>query len=252
MGGGGSTPADTTTTSKPFPAQEKALTELFGMSQAAFDAGPQQFYPGQTVADQGFNTVAGQQLGLDAAGIQGGLGMQAAQNLSAAFDPSSEQSQSIINPLVANLQSQILPGIGSNAIQQGAFGGDRQRIQEQSAAEATAGAATQAILRNQQNAIQNLGSVQSGLLAPARTVSAVGAQQNSYDQALIDADRERFRFEQEAPETALDRLGSRISGINLGQISNTSGGGGGGGNSAATAAGGAITAYGLFGGGGKS
>ena len=104
-------------------------------------------------------------------------------------------------------------------------------------------------MRNQQNAIQNLGSVQSGLLAPARTVSAVGAQQNSYDQALIDADRERFRFQQEAPETALDRLGSRISGINLGQISNTSGGGGGGGNSAATAAGGAITAYGLFGGG---
>ena len=137
MGSGGSTPSDTTTTTKPFPAQEKALTELFGMSQAAFDAGPQQFYPGQTVADQGFNTLAGQQLGLDAAGIQGGLGMQAAQNLSAAFDPTSAQSQSIINPLVANLQSQILPGIGSQAIQQGAFGGDRQRIQEQSAAEAT-------------------------------------------------------------------------------------------------------------------
>jgi len=250
-GGGGSQPANTTTTTKPFPAQEKALTELFGMSQAAFDAGPQQFYPGQTVADQGFNTVAGQQLGLDAAGIQGGLGMQAAQNLSAAFDPNSDQSQAIINPLVANLQNQILPGIGSQAIQQGAFGGDRQRIQEQSAAEATAGAATQAILRNQQSAIQNLGSVQSGLLAPAKTVSAVGAQQDIYDQALIDADRERFRFEQEAPETALDRLGSRISGINLGQIGNTTTSGGGGGNSAATAAGGAMAAYGLFGGGGS-
>jgi hypothetical protein len=237
MSGGGSTPSDTTTTTRPFPAQEKALTELFGMSQAAFDAGPQQFYPGQTVADQGFNTVAGQQLGLDAAGIQGGLGMQAAQNLSAAFDPNSAQSQAVIS---------------SQAIQQGAFGGDRQRIQEQSAAEATSGAATQAILRNQQNAIQNLGSVQSGLLAPARTVSAVGAQQNSYDQALIDADRERFRFQQEAPETALDRLGSRISGINLGQIGNTTSSGGGGGNSAATAAGAGIAAYGLFGGGGGS
>ena len=62
MGGGGSTPADTTTTSKPFPAQEKALTELFGMSSAAFDAGPQQFYPGQTVANQSFNTMAGEQI----------------------------------------------------------------------------------------------------------------------------------------------------------------------------------------------
>ena len=176
MSKGSSTPADTTTTTKPFPAQEKALTELFGMSQAAFDAGPQQFYPGQTVADQGFNTLAGQQLGLDAAGIQGGLGMQAAQNL---------------------------------------------------------------------------GSVQSGLLAPARTVSAVGSQQGAYNQALINADRERFKFNQEAPETALDRLGSRITGVNLGQISNTSGGGGGG-NSAASAVGAGMAAYGLFGGGGGS
>ena len=247
--GGSSTPADTTTTTKPFPAQEKALTELFGMSQAAFDAGPQQFYPGQTVANQSFNTLAGQQLGLDAAGIQGGLGMQAAQNLSAAFDPTSAQSQSVINPLIANLQGQILPGIGSQAIQQGAFGGDRQRIQEQSAAEATAGAATQAILRNQQNAIQNLGNVQSGLLAPARTVSAVGSQQDAYDQALINADRQRFTFQQEAPETALDRYASRITGVNLGQISNTSGGGGGGGSNAASAVGAGLTAYGLFGGG---
>ena len=223
-GGSGDQPASSTTITKPFPAQEKALTELFGMSQAAFDAGSDQYYPGSAVANQSFNTATAQQLGLDAAGIQGGLGMNAASALNAAFDPNSAQSRAIIDPFTAKLQSQILPGIGSQAIQQGAFGGDRQRIQEQSAADSTATAATQAYLQNQQNAIQNLGTVQSGLL-------------------------DRFRFEQEAPQTALDRLASRITGINLGNISNSATQrSGGGGVDLGGVAGLGLAAAGLFGG----
>ena len=125
-------------------------------------------------------------------------------------------------------------------------------MQEQSAAEATAGAATQAMLRNQLNAMGSLGAAQSGLLAPARTASAVGAQQDAYTQQLINADRERFSFEQQAPQTALDRMASRISGINLGQINTTSSGdGGGGGFDPAAAVGAGVTAYGMFGGGGS-
>ena len=251
MGGGGSAPADTTTTTKPFPAQEKALTKLFGLSEAAFEAGPDQFYPGQTVADQGFNTIAAQQLGLDALGQQAGLGQAGARSVAAALDPTSAQSQAVMAPYIAQLQGQVLPGIGSQAIQQGAFGGDRQRVQEQSAAEATAGAATQAMLRNQLNAMGSLGAAQSALLAPARTASAIGAQQDAYNQQLINADRERFRFEQQAPQTALDRLGSRISGINLGQITNSQSSGSGGGFDPAAAVGGGIAAYGMFGGGGS-
>ena len=220
-GGGGDQPSSTTTITKPFPAQEKALTELFGMSQAAFDAGPDQYYPGSAVANQSFNTATAQQLGLDAAGVQGALGMGAANALNAAFDPTSAQSRAIIDPFVSNLQGNILPSIGSQAIRQGAFGGDRQRLQEQQAADSTATAATQAYLQNQQNAIQNLSGVQAGLLRPAQTVSGVGAQQEAYKQALIDSDIARFRFEQEAPQTALDRLASRITGINLGNISNS-------------------------------
>ena len=248
-GGSGDQPASSTTITKPFPAQEKALTELFGMSQAAFDAGSDQYYPGSAVANQSFNTATAQQLGLDAAGIQGGLGMNAASALNTAFDPNSAQSRAIIDPFTAKLQSQILPGIGSQAIQQGAFGGDRQRIQEQSAADSTATAATQAYLQNQQNAIQNLGTVQSGLLAPARTVSAVGAQQEAYQQGLINSDIDRFRFEQEAPQTALDRLASRITGINLGNISNSATQrSGGGGVDLGGVAGLGLAAAGLFGG----
>lgn len=245
MGGGkGGSSDNTTQTTKPFPAQEQALTRLFGMSEAAFDAGPEQYFPGQTVADQSPNTLMSQQLGLGAAAPQAALGQAGAGALMAALDPSSAQSQAIINPMIGNLQSNILPSIGSRAIQQGAFGGDRQRIQEQQAAEGVAGSATEAILRNQMAALSGLPTAQSSLLAPAATVGQVGAQQQTYDQALIDAERQRFAFEQQAPQTALDRLASRISGVNLGQITTQSTQGGGG-SSLPALAGLGLAGYGL-------
>jgi hypothetical protein len=244
MGGKGGAPKDTTQTTKPFPAQERALTRLFGLSQAAFDAGPDQFFPDSTVAAQSPNTLMSQQLGLDAAGSQAALGGAGAGALMAALDPGSAQSQALINPMIGNLQANILPSIGSRAIQQGAFGGDRQRIQEQQAAEGVAGAATEAILRNQMAALSGLPTAQRGLLAPASTVGQVGSQQQQYEQALINAAREKFSFEQQAPQTALDRLGSRISGVNLGQITNQSSSGGGGSNLPAIAGLG-LAGYGL-------
>jgi hypothetical protein len=243
---GSDVPSDTTQTSRPFPAQERALTRLFGLSEEAFNRGGMQFFPGQTVASMNPNIEAGQQMALDAANAQSALGMAGARSTAAMLDPTSEQSQAVMNPFIAKLQSQILPGIGSQAIQQGAFGGDRQRIQEQQAAEATAGAATQAMLRNQAQAMSALPISQRALLQPSQTVAGVGGQQMGYDQALIDAARERFAFNQEAPQTALDRLASRITGVNLGQISTTSGGGGGGGSDLAGALGLGLAGYGLF------
>lgn len=246
MGGkGGGQPKETTQTTRPFPAQEKALTRLFGLSEAAFEAGPEQYFPGETVAAQSPNTLAAQQLGLEAAGGQAALGQAGAGALMSALDPMSAQSQAIINPMIGKLQSQILPSIGSRAIQQGAFGGDRQRIQEQQAAEGVAGAATEALLRNQMAALSGLPTAQRAMLTPAATVGEVGAQQQAYDQSLIDAARQRFAFEQQAPETALDRLASRVTGINLGQTTQVSQGGGGG-SSIPAIAGLGLAGYGLF------
>ena len=247
MGGGGSAPSNTTQTTKPFPAQERALTQLFGLAENQFGQGPQGFFPGDTVGAQSQNTVAAQQLALDAVNPQAQLGMAGFQSAMAGLDPNSAQSQAIINPMIANLQSQILPSIGSNAIQQGAFGGDRQRIQEQQAAEATTASAMQALMANQQQAIGSMGMVNQGLLQPAQTASSVGAQQEARNQAIINAERQRFMFGQESPETALDRLGSRVSGVNLGQITNSSSGGSGSssGRNLGTAVGAGLTAYGL-------
>ena len=240
---GGSAPSKTTQTTRPFPAQERALTQLFGLARGAFEQGPQQYFPGGTVAAQSPNTLAAQQAALDAAAPQAALGMAGARSVAAALDPMSAQSQAIMDPFISRLQGQILPGIGSRAIQQGAFGGDRQRIQEQQAAEATAGAATQAMQRNQLAAMSALPTAQRGLLSPSQTLSAVGSQQQAYEQALIDAARQRFAFEQQAPETALDRYASRLTGVNLGNIS--TGTQTGGGADLANLAGLGIAGYGL-------
>ena len=232
-----------TTVTKPFPAQEKALTEAFDLAKGVYGQGPMAFFPSATVAAQSPNTIAAQQAAIEAAAPQAALGMAGARSVAAALDPMSAQSQAVIDPFIAKLQTQILPGIGSRAIQQGAFGGDRQRIQEQQAAEATAGAATQAMLRNQLAAMSALPTAQRGLLSPSQTLSAVGAQQQAYEQALIDAARQRFAFEQQAPETALDRYASRLTGINLGNI--TTGTQSGGGADLANLAGLGIAGYGL-------
>jgi hypothetical protein len=282
MGGGSKSPSSTTQTTRPFPAQEAALTRLFGLAEERFGAGPEQFFPSSTVAGQSPETLAGQQLALEARDPLATLGLESAGTASgllrgqqaniladpnsianaasiANLDPTSAQSQALINPLLAQLQGEILPSIGSRAIQQGAFGGSRQAIQEQEAAGAISEAATSAILRNQLQAQQALaGNIGAGLgqtradiatglsaiptvggalLEPSRITSQVGAQQEARQQALIDAARQRFQFQQQAPETALDRLGSRISGINLGQIGTSRSSGGGGGFDAGTAVG---------------
>ncbi len=284
MGGGGSKqPSSTTQTTKPFPAQEQALTRLFSRAEQQFQKGPQTFFPGETVASADPNVIASEQLALQAApGIANlaGQGNQAVSqllgsrvqtptlgpneqlNIRGLPSVTQELQSAVTNPLVRQLQEQILPSIGSRAIQQGAFGGDRQRIQEQQAAREISDAATEATLRQslgaqQQFASQELarqgqlsgqelsrfgaltnaglqaqgleaqtqlsalnalpGIAQLGLL-PAEITGRVGEARTSREQALIDAARERFDFGQEAPEVALDRLASRIAGVNLGSI----------------------------------
>ena len=216
MGGKSSSTQETTT--RPFPAQEQALTRLFQRSEDLYQLGPDQFFPSQTLAGESPDTVAARAM---ARGAIGGQQQIADANLSALtgmLDPTSASGRAATQPFIDKLQQQILPRIGSTAIQQGAFGGSRQRIQEQQAGAAVADAATQAILRNQANALRLSPTVQAGMLTPSRTLDALGrATQGREQMEIADAIR-RFQFEQQAPQTALDRLASRITGVNLGTI----------------------------------
>ena len=122
MGGGGGSPSNVTQTTRPFPAQEDALTDFFDKAGNQFLEGPQQFFPESIVAGQAPNTVAGQQLALDATAPIAGLGFGAASGVSSLFggqganilsdpnsiansasiaglDPTSAQNQALISPL---------------------------------------------------------------------------------------------------------------------------------------------------------
>ena len=78
---GGSGDTTTQQTVRPFPAQERALKRVFEQSLGAFKAGPQEYFPGQTVADQSQNTLLGQQAALGAISPLQAIGGQAKQGV---------------------------------------------------------------------------------------------------------------------------------------------------------------------------
>ena len=170
----------------PSDASQAGINALIASAapSAGTQAGVQNIYDTLGASDL---TLSGLQGALDAAGTQMDLGVSGADTLLAALDPTSAQSQAIINPFIEQLQTDILPSIGSTAVRQGAFGGSRQAVQEQRAAEGVADAATQALLRNQLSALDRLGVAQGGLLTGADTISGVGgALEGIDDQVTAD------------------------------------------------------------------
>jgi len=53
-----------------YPGQEQGLTDVIDLARQEYLAGPQQFYPGQQVADLDPNVIAGQNSQLSTTGIQ--------------------------------------------------------------------------------------------------------------------------------------------------------------------------------------
>ena len=119
-------------------------------------------------------------------------------------------------------------GIASQAIQQGAFGGGREGVQqaEFGALSDRNRAALQAQLLQQgfgqaQQAAQ-LGFAQQGQLATlqptlagqqTQQLGAIGTQNLAYQQALLDAQRQAAQFQYQEPFTRLQTLGSGIGGL---------------------------------------
>lgn len=245
-----------------------------------FNQGPRQYYPGQTVADlnpnvrQGWNnqlssTRRMQQLAdMSAQGagklIQGGDkvgGFQLEDQI--GFGIPEEYQNAIMNPIMRNLNEQIVPGLHTAATAQGAFGGSRMQQQKADAATQATEAATDAMIRgnldarqqsigqragdisaqlsgrgqdiqqnqygmqNIQAGVNALGTAMNQQLAPGQTQALIGGQQQAYDQALIDADIDRFNWNNQEGLNHIDRLLQRMSGnyIPGGNIQKGQGGG---------------------------
>lgn len=227
------------------PIQRKALESVIGKSEERFAEGPLEFFPGQTLAGEDPLTAAGQNIQLGQFGnLQdfSGEALQAATrglNLDLINQPETQRlAEAAVRPIQQRFQEQILPGIQSAAVQQGAFGGSRQDISEAIAAREFGTAALDArsgVLLDAQRAgldqqARILGlapQISAGQLFPGQAVQDIGAQRQERGQQEIEAERERFEFGQLAPEEQLDRFASRVTGINLGPTTvQTSKGGG--------------------------
>ena len=253
--------------SKPWmvPGAQEGLTEAVSAARDQFDQGPRQYYPGQTVADlnpnvqQGWNDQLAsqdrmQQLADRSAMGTGKLltggdkvgGFQLQDQI--GFGIPEEYQSAIMNPIMRNLNEQVIPGIHTAAQSQGAFGGSRMQQQKSDAASQATEMATDAMIRgNLQARGQSIGqragdisaqlsgrsqdiqqnqygmdNIRAGVnaattamgqqLAPGQMQAGIGAQQQGYDQSLIDADMARFDWNNQEGMNYIDRLIQRVGG----------------------------------------
>lgn len=275
MGGQGTPDQVTSQTPYMFQGQEEGITNFLNASKEQYQAGPQQYYPGQMVAGLDPNTIAGQNAALGTVGQQnqlGGAAAQGAMNLAGGgnrvggfqledqigfgLDPGLEAA--VMNPIQRQLADRLKMG-NLSATSQGAFGGSRaEQIQGQSRADAqgqTADALARANLSArgqsigqragdisaqlsgrsqdiQQNQLSNMATqaglsaipgAQQALLSGANVQQGIGGDRAAYEQALMNADKAKFDFEQQAPITSLNLLGDRMSMNMGGQTTNVQG-----------------------------
>ena len=230
LGDSGSGAATTTTVQRPFAEQLPFIKDVFSSAKTQFDQGPLQAFQGQQVAGFDPATLLAQEQQLAAAGqltpqIQEAL--NALKSRFAGADPANDPTvnafaDAATRPLMQQSQEQILPGIQSNAIQQGAFGGSRQAITEGQAVEGAtraigdvrAGIFQDAFKTQQQQQLQALQlapSLFSQASLPATLSSEVGSQREQLQQAEIDAAMRKFNFEQAAPGQNLNQFSNLIN-----------------------------------------
>jgi len=241
MAKGGPPPTQTTEV-KLSPEQQ----QMYGFALPylkSFAAQTPQRYGGSTVSDFNANQTGGQQSVLDATGQMAGVAGNAAnanQFITGGnfWDPQYNPAlqgtiDATTRPIVQNYQEKILPGIRSDAISTGNFGGSRQGVAEGIAARDvstaigdTAAKTTEDLYKTNIDAqLKAMGlapMVQGTLAAPGQTQSAVGDVQQAMSQAKLNEVVQNFFADQGGLDyaKARDILGF-ISGMPGGQTVTT-------------------------------
>lgn len=224
-GGGG---GDQTVTNEPpafvRPFLERALEE----GEFLFDNNRLQFPQFSTVAGQTEDTLAAQDYLRNFATTAAPAAAQNAQaainfnldpgNLSPDSNPYLAQTaEAAIKPVFRELNESVIPGIGSQAVQAGAFTGVRPELlqgqaidrAQEDAFDTTAGIFSDAYQQGRNQMLQAAAlapSVQGMGVLPGTLLDAIGQQNQMQDQALIDAGVQRHFFEQDAPYEELNRF----------------------------------------------
>lgn len=219
--GGGDTTQ--TTVAQPPEFQIPYIKDVLGQANTLYNQGPVSYYPESTVAgvnptlQEGFGNLVNQAVpySTDIAN-QGAYGLnqliQGADPLNNPFFQSTLDA--IIRPITEGYTQEVLPGIDAGALEAGQYGGSRQGVAQ--------GAASNAYLRNVGDAATQFGTeayrtgldslgrailaapaVQQMGLVPGNILTNVGGAQRGIEQEMLNANIDRFNFEQAAPYDAL-------------------------------------------------
>lgn len=236
--GGGST-----TSTGPSPEQRAILNKQLGYANQMQGLGAQQFFRGDTLAEQDPFSVIGLQQQAEAAQAAQGISSTAGKRFqdAMAYDPTQDpRTEMYLDAMTAPLEREFaestIPGISTAAVKAGAFGGDRADVLAAQASRDLAGqmgeVRTKGMMdlidsnRQQQlSMLQQVPTLQEAALQGSQITRDVGAGYEGRSQAEIDAARERFEFEQDAPRQSLRDASGMLSGIDFGSISKTTGGG---------------------------
>ena len=237
--GGGSS----TTTNEPSREQKAILNKQLELAGKMEDLGPQQFYGGDLVAEQDPYSQLGLASQFGAAGAMGDISDIASGKFKSAmeYDPLQDPQNkayldAITAPLTEQFREETLPTLTTQAMQQGAYGGDRAALLKAEAtgdymgkmAQTRSQALQDIVTSNRQlqaDMLTKVPSLQEAALQPSQVIRDIGADYEGRSQAEIDAARERFEFEQEAPRQALRDASSMLGGIDFGSVTRTTGGG---------------------------
>lgn len=218
-GGGQTTTPTTTTTQQVLSPQQQRLLDLVMPKAENFINSPISMYPGSTVAGFSPLQLAGQNASVNAAGTIAGqsANANAAQNflMGPVLFPQSNPAlaaatDAAIRPLVSNYNEVIRPGIRSDAIMAGGYGGSRQGVAEGIAAKGLTNKIGDVSATMHSDAYgKGLNAMTSALqmspalaqlsLMPGTVLDAVGASQRSLEQARLSEDATRYIQQQIMP-----------------------------------------------------
>lgn len=230
MSGGGGGKQETA----PWGPQQGYLQDIFRRAQAQSNV-PVQQYEGDWIADPTADQQAGWDLAREyatgnaqqiAQGAQSALGLLT--NADVMLNPDANPYlqryiQASINPVMQNLQRNVLPQIGSAAVAQGAYSGSRPQIaQAVAAGDASRHALDTTATISSAAYGQGLDAMTRGVALsptvmqlgymPSQMLREIGTEQQAQAQAEIDALRERFEREQMAGWDNLARYSAIIQG----------------------------------------
>jgi hypothetical protein len=233
---------------EPSTLQAPYLSNLYQQSQDLYNTGPQQYFPGNTIALPSELQLQGEE-----AARLGALGPQAqlAGSLLPAIQNQLAGPQNVANnPYLAGATTAALRPIyqqTQNLLTQarrgatgaGQLNSDRQALLEQGvigdyltrAGDVSANMYNQAYenaLRTQAASIGQVPTAMQSLMTPSQSLMGLGGLQQQRAQQGIEAARERFEFGQQAPYQAINQYGNIVAGSMLpgNTYAETQGGGG--------------------------